>query len=212
MMGSDVTSQISGDYQTEFRSGTVILLWILAHDTARASAASPFCRAKGSACFCRFAPHLLEECMTTLSPRPIQFGPFELDPIRRELRKGGLRVKMTPHQLSLLCLLLELPLRVQTREEIQRRLWPGNTFVDFEHGINKVVHSLRTTLGDSATNARYIETVNTAGYRTTGYRFIPHSLETSNDTEMRSQPRRVGAPPITSTGPEEPVHHRRRVH
>jgi DNA-binding winged helix-turn-helix (wHTH) protein len=149
--------------------------------------------------------------MTTLSPRPIQFGPFELDPIQRELRKGGLRVKMTPHQMSLLCLLLELPLRVQTREEIQRRLWPGNTFVDFEHGINKVVHSLRTTLGDSATNARYIETVNTAGYRTTGYRFIPHSLETSNDTEMRSQPRRVAVLPITTTRPEELLHHCRRI-
>src|SRR5260370_7400461 len=128
MMGSDVNSQISGDYPTEFRFGTVILLWILAHDTARASAASPFCRAKGSACFCRFAPHLLEECMTTLSPGPIQFGPFELNPIRRELRRGGLRVKMTPHEMSLLFLLLDPPLPVQTPQEIQRRLWPRNTF------------------------------------------------------------------------------------
>lgn len=136
--------------------------------------------------------------MTTLSPRPIQFGPFELNPIRRELRKGGLRVKMTPHEMSLLCLLLEPPLRVRTREEIQRILWPGNTFVDFEHGINKVVHSLREALGDSATNARYIETVNT-----TGYRFIPHLLEISNDTGMRSQPRRVAVLPITTTRPEE---------
>lgn len=144
--------------------------------------------------------------MTTLSLGPIQFGPFELNPIRRELRKGGLRVKMTPHEMSLLCLLLEPPLRVQTREEIQRRLWPGNTFVDFEHGINKVVHSLRGALGDSATNARYIETVNT-----TGYRFIPHSLETSNDTGMRSQPRRVAVLPITTTRPEELLDHCHRI-
>lgn len=144
--------------------------------------------------------------MTTLSPKPIQFGPFELNPIRRELRKVGLRVKLTPHEMSLLCLLLEPPLRVQTREEIQRRLWPGNTFVDFEHGINKVVHSLRGALGDSATNARYIETVNT-----TGYRFIPHSLETSNDTGMRSQPRRVAVLPITTTRPEELLDHCHRI-
>ena len=144
--------------------------------------------------------------MTTLSPKPIQFGPFELNPIRRELRKGGLRVKMTPHEMSLLCLLLEPPLRVQTREEIQRRLWPGNTFVDFKHGINKVVHSLREALGDSPTNARYIETINT-----TGYRFIPHSLETSNDTGMQSQPRRVAVLPITTNRPEELLHHCHRI-
>jgi len=144
--------------------------------------------------------------MTTSSPSPIQFGPFELNPIRRELRKGGLRVKITPHEMSLLCLLLEPPLRVQTRAEIQRRLWPEGTFVDFKHGINKVVHSLREALGDSATNARYIETVNT-----TGYRFIPNSLETSNDTGMRSQPRRVAVLPITTTRPEELLDHCHRI-
>ena len=135
--------------------------------------------------------------MPPLSLRPIQFGPFELNPIRRELRRGGLRVKMTPHEMSLLCLLLEPPLRVQTREEIQRRLWPGNTFVDFDRGINKVVHSLREALGDSATNARYIETVNT-----TGYRFIPHSLEPSDDADGRAQPRRVAVLPITTRAEE----------
>jgi len=113
---------------------------------------------------------------------------------------------MTPHEMSLLCLLLEPPLRLQTRREIQHRLWPGNTFVDFEGGINKVVHSLREALGDSATNARYIETV-----IPTGYRFIPHSLETSNDTGMRSQPRRVAVLPITTTRPEELLHHCRRI-
>jgi DNA-binding winged helix-turn-helix (wHTH) protein len=144
--------------------------------------------------------------MTTLSPRPIQFGPFELNTIRHELRKGGLRVKITPHEMSLLCLLLEPPLRIQTREEIRRRLWTGDTFVDFKRGINKVVHSLREALGDSATNARYIETINT-----TGYRFIPHSLETSNDAGMRSQPRRIAVLPITTTRPEELLDHCHRI-
>jgi DNA-binding winged helix-turn-helix (wHTH) protein len=54
---------------------------------------------------------------------------------------------------------------MRTREEIQQRLWPGNTFVDFERSLNKAVHPLREGLGDSATNPRFIETVATQGYR-----------------------------------------------
>lgn len=110
--------------------------------------------------------------MSSFSLGLIRFGLFEFDSRNLELRKHGMRVKLTPHEMTLLCLLLEPPLRVRTRDEIQRRLWPANTFVDFEHGMNKVVHSLRESLGDSATNPRYIETVNA-----TGYRFMPQSLK-----------------------------------
>lgn len=104
------------------------------------------------------------------------------------------------------CRLLQSRVYKETEYARQRILWPGNTFVDFEHGINKVVHSLREALGDSATNARYIETVNT-----TGYRFIPHLLEISNDTGMRSQPRRVAVLPIATTRPEELLDHCHRI-
>jgi len=76
--------------------------------------------------------------------------------------------------MALLCLLLEPPVRMRTRKEIQQRLWPANTFVDFEHGLNKVVHSLREALGESAADPRFIETVAAKGYR-----FLPQFLEQS---------------------------------
>jgi DNA-binding winged helix-turn-helix (wHTH) protein len=110
--------------------------------------------------------------MPYLPPGVVRFGPFEFDARSRELRKNGMRVKLTPHETSLLSLLLEPPLRVRTRDEIQRHLWTANTYVDFEHGMNKVVHSLREALGDSATNPHYVETVNAAGYR-----FLPQFLK-----------------------------------
>jgi DNA-binding winged helix-turn-helix (wHTH) protein len=141
--------------------------------------------------------------MHNFSPGPIQFGSFELDTRDRELRKHGMRVRLTPHEMTLLCLLLEPPLRVRTRDEIQRSLWPGNTFVDFEHGMNKVVHSLREALGDSATNPRYIETVNSHGYR-----FIPQFLK-SRQVEKRGSLRplaSVAVLPVTTTGPEDMLH------
>jgi DNA-binding winged helix-turn-helix (wHTH) protein len=112
--------------------------------------------------------------MIPLGPGPLHFGLFELNPISGELRKQGLRVKLTPQAMALLCLLLEPPVRMRTRKEIQQRLWPANTFVDFEHGLNKVVHSLREALGEPATNPRFIETI-----AANGYRFLPQFVEQS---------------------------------
>lgn len=96
---------------------------------------------------------------------PLRFGLFEFDPKSGDLRKRGLSVRLTPQAKALLCALVEAPNKTCSREEIQRRLWPGNTFVDFEHGVNKVVHSLREALGESARNPRFIETVAAEGYR-----------------------------------------------
>ena len=112
--------------------------------------------------------------MIPLRPGPLRFGLFELDPLSGELRRQGLKVKLTPQARALLCLLLEPPVRMRTRKEIQQRLWPAHTFGDFEHGLNKVVHSLRAALGESATNPRFIETVAAKGYR-----FLPQFLEQS---------------------------------
>ena len=112
--------------------------------------------------------------MLSLDSGPLRFGLFELDPVNGELRRRGLKVRLTPQAMTLLCLLVEPPIRMRTREEIQRRLWPGNTFVDFERSLNKAVHSLREGLGDSATNPRFIETVAAQGYR-----FLPVLMEES---------------------------------
>jgi DNA-binding winged helix-turn-helix (wHTH) protein/TolB-like protein len=103
---------------------------------------------------------------------PLRFGNFEFDPVSGELRKHGLAVRITPQARALLRILLESPLRVHAREKIQRHLWPEQRFLDFEHGLNKVVHSLRDALGDSGTNPRFIETI--AG---SGYRFVPEWIQ-----------------------------------
>ncbi|MDE3201086.1 MAG: winged helix-turn-helix domain-containing protein [Acidobacteriota bacterium] len=101
----------------------------------------------------------------------VRFGLFEFDPASGELRKRGLSVHLTPQARTFLSILLEQPIRTHSREEIQQLLWPQNIHVDFESGVNKVVHSLRETLGESARNPRFIETV-AAG----GYRFLSESL------------------------------------
>ncbi len=110
---------------------------------------------------------------------PVRFGVFEFDPLSGDLRKHGLSVRLSPHATTLLRILLEPPLRMHTRDELQKRIWPGQVFLDFEHGLNKIVHSLREALDDTGTNARLIET--TAGR---GYQFIP--------SWIRSDPPRAG--------------------
>ncbi len=125
--------------------------------------------------------------MIPLGPGPLRFGLFELNPLSGELRRQGLRVRLTPQARALLCLLLEPPVRMRTRKEIQQRLWPANTFVDFEHSLNKVVHSLREALGESATNPRFIETVAAKGYR-----FLPQFLEQSELAADPCSSTRVG--------------------
>ncbi len=95
----------------------------------------------------------------------IGFGVFELDPRAGELRKRGVKLKLEGQPLQLLEILLECPGQVVTREELQRRLWPDGTFVDFEQGINAAVKRVRQALDDSADTPRYIETLPRRGYR-----------------------------------------------
>ena len=92
------------------------------------------------------------------------FGDFEFDDRRRRLRAGGHPVRLSGQALDLLCLLLERPGELITREEIERRLWPDRT-VDFHHSLDVVVSRLRTVLGDKGASPRYIETVPRKGYR-----------------------------------------------
>jgi DNA-binding winged helix-turn-helix (wHTH) protein len=92
------------------------------------------------------------------------FGDFEFDDRRRGLRAGGHPVRLSGQAVDLLCLLLERPGELITREEIERRLWPDRN-VDFHHSLDVVVSRLRTVLGDKGTSPRYIETVPRKGYR-----------------------------------------------
>src|ERR1700756_1974010 len=93
------------------------------------------------------------------------FGVFELDLRAGELGKHGLRVRLQEQPFQVLAALLEHPGEVVTREELQKKLWPEDTFVDFEHSLNAAVKRLRAALNDSADQPRYIETQARRGYR-----------------------------------------------
>src|SRR5579862_8514423 len=96
---------------------------------------------------------------------PLRFGVFELDLRAGELRKNGLRVRLQQQPFQVLAMLLERPGEVVGREELQKKLWPADTFVDFDHGLNKVINKIREALGDSAESPRFVETVARRGYR-----------------------------------------------
>jgi len=97
--------------------------------------------------------------------RVIRFDGFEADLRSGELRKGDVKLKLSEQPFSVLALLVARPGEVVTREELQQQLWPADTFVDFERGLNKAINRLRDALGDSASNPRYIETLPKRGYR-----------------------------------------------
>lgn len=100
--------------------------------------------------------------------RLFRFGPFELDVRAGELRKHGIRIKLREQSVQILLMLLEHPGEVVLREEIQLRLWPNNTIVEFDHGINAAIQKLRDALGESADKPQYVETVARRGYRFLG--------------------------------------------
>src|SRR5207302_1648133 len=95
----------------------------------------------------------------------MRFGIFEADLRAGELRRNGSKIKLQDQPFQLLALLLERPGEVVTREELRGKLWPADTFVDFDHGLNAAVKRLRGALGDSAENPPFIETLSRRGYR-----------------------------------------------
>ena len=82
-----------------------------------------------------------------------------------ELRKHGVRIRLQTQPFQILGMLLERPGEVVTREELRQALWAGDTFVDFDHGLNNAINRLRETLGDSAESPRFVETLPRRGYR-----------------------------------------------
>jgi DNA-binding winged helix-turn-helix (wHTH) protein len=94
-----------------------------------------------------------------------RFGGFEVDAGSGELRRKGMRIRLGAQPFQMLLLLLERPGELLTREEIQRRMWPEGTFVDYEHGVNSAVNRIREALGDTANSPRFVETLARRGYR-----------------------------------------------
>jgi DNA-binding winged helix-turn-helix (wHTH) protein len=116
----------------------------------------------------------------------IRFGAFEVDPEAGELRKHGVKIKLADQPFLILLRLLDRPGEVVTRDELQRKLWAADTFVDFERGLNKAMNRLRDALNDSAAEPRFVETVPKRGYRFIG------SVEAPPETEAT-----IEAPPPT---------------
>jgi DNA-binding winged helix-turn-helix (wHTH) protein len=94
-----------------------------------------------------------------------RFGVFELDLRAGELRKNGRKLRLQEQPFQILALLLERAGDVVTREDLRQKLWPADTFVDFDHGLNTAINKLREALGDSASSPRFIETLARRGYR-----------------------------------------------
>src|SRR5687767_3656081 len=126
------------------------------------------------------------------TPRVLRFGVFELDRRSGELRKQGVRVRVQEQPLRVLDALLAEPGEPVTREALRQRLWPDDTFVDFDNGLNRAINRLRAALGDEADNPRFIETLERRGYR-----FIA-------PVGVVDAPSAAFAPPVAETTPSAP--------
>ncbi len=140
---------------------------------------------------------------TATSGGIVSFGVFEVDLQSGELYKQGHRVKLQPQPFEFLVILLEHPGELVTREEIRKRLWSSDTFVDFEHSLNTSVKKLREALGDDAETPRYVETLPRHGYRFI-YPLDGARSATSEDSSAASLPAERGA--------EKPLPERGREH
>jgi DNA-binding winged helix-turn-helix (wHTH) protein len=102
---------------------------------------------------------------TVRSANVVRFEVFEVDLRAQELYKAGRKVKLQVQPFQVLAMLLEQPGEVVTREEMQKRLWPADTFVDFDHSLNTAIKKLRQALGDDQKKPRFVETLPKRGYR-----------------------------------------------
>jgi len=98
-------------------------------------------------------------------PRSFRFGPFEADPETGELRKSGRKLHLQEKPFQVLVALLEQQGKLVSRQALHEQLWPADTFVDFDNGLNTAISKLREVLGDSGKDHRYVETLGRRGYR-----------------------------------------------
>jgi len=102
---------------------------------------------------------------TRSGERVYRFGVFELSPESAELRKNGVKIRLSGQPFQILVALLQKPGDVVTREQLRRELWPEDTYVDFDHCLNTAVNKVREALGDVADNPRFVQTLPRMGYR-----------------------------------------------
>jgi DNA-binding winged helix-turn-helix (wHTH) protein len=125
-------------------------------------------RSAAPLCYIPKTHSFMPESKKSDAPHRVIFGPFSVDLRAGELYKGKKKIKVQQLPMQVLGALLERPGEVVERDELKSRLWPADTFVDFEHGLNTAIKKLRQALGDSTTNPRYIETLPKKGYRFAG--------------------------------------------
>src|SRR5262249_23795600 len=149
---------------------------------------------------------------STAPTRIVRFGTFEVDLSRRELRKSGVRIKLHGQPFEVLAMLLERPGETVPREVAQQRLWPTDTFVDFDHGVNTAINRLREALGDSAENPRFIETLPKRGYRFIAPIEVPAAIVAAVPAQVVTVP--ASPVPVIPDPPQpaKPVHHQLSVH
>src|SRR6202162_377018 len=132
------------------------------------------------------------------SPPPnsvVRFGTYEVSLQSGEVRKAGLRIRVQQQPMKLLEILLECPGEVVTREELRNRVWPNESFGDFDQALNIAIGKLRSALGDSAENPRYIETLPKRGYR-----FIAEVSVADADDRTKRPESAAGDIPGTESG------------
>ena len=118
----------------------------------------------------------------------VRFGLYEADLHERVLSKGGSRVRLQDQPFQVLALLLERSGEIVTREEIQQKLWPADTYVAFDDGLNTAIKKLRAALSDTADNPRFIETVPRRGYRFVAPVTFPAALVASQPVQPSAVP------------------------
>ena len=140
-----------------------------------------------------------------ITPNTISFGPFEADLHTREVKKHGQRLRLPGQSFLVLQMLLERPGQLVTREELQQSLWPSDTHVDFERGVNAAVNRLRDVLGDSAEDPTLIETLPRRGYRFIGTVSQPQPPLTAADPPIPVilESSAAAAPPVESTAHQD---------
>ena len=137
-----------------------------------------------------------EPALPHVTPYIVRFGAYEADLHSSELRKGEVRIRLGEQPFRVLAMLVEHPGAVVTRQRLQQRLWPAETFVDFEDGLNTAIKKLRAALNDSADHPLYIETLPRRGYR-----FIaPVEIIAGNGATPSASAAVVPAPAATDTG------------
>src|ERR1700749_2866947 len=135
-------------------------------------------------------------------PSRLRFGVFEADLSTGELKKRGVRIRLQEQPFQVLAVLLSAPGTLVTRDELRSRLWTADTFVDFDHGLNKAINKIREALGDSAESPRFVETVSRRGYRFLAE--VKDSEAPVRNPELGVQPRPPVIPPAAPDHPYPP--------